>query len=147
MPGRDVRAIYLEHNAPQGRIAEMRHPAADRDDLTVVHVTHFNALFWDCGTTPVRVIEHGVVDPGYRYTGELPRAAVAINEARAPRARDRHRPARALRARCCRSTSSAWTPARLGGFDDPPQARAARRDAAAARLPASDALDVAGPRR
>ena len=79
-PGRDVRAIYLEHNAPQGRIAEMRHPAADRPDLTIVHVTHFNALFWDCGTTPTRVIEHGVVDPGYRYTGELARAAVAINE-------------------------------------------------------------------
>lgn len=82
VPGRDVRAIYLEHNAPQGRIAEMRHPAADRPDLTVVHVTHFNRLFWDCGTTPTRVIEHGVVDPGYRYSGELPRAAVAINEAR-----------------------------------------------------------------
>jgi glycosyltransferase involved in cell wall biosynthesis len=28
------------------------------------------------------VIEHGIIDPGYRYTGELPRAAVAINEAR-----------------------------------------------------------------
>jgi glycosyltransferase involved in cell wall biosynthesis len=26
------------------------------------------------------VIEHGVLDPGYRYTGELARAAVAINE-------------------------------------------------------------------
>jgi glycosyltransferase involved in cell wall biosynthesis len=58
----------------------MRHPAADRDDLTVVHVTHFNALFWDTGSTASRVIEHGVLDPGYRYTGELPRAAVAINE-------------------------------------------------------------------
>jgi len=81
VPGRDVRAIYLEHNAPQGRVAEMRHPFADRPDLTLVHVTHFNALFWDGGTTPVRVIEHGIVDPGYRYTGELPRAAVAINDA------------------------------------------------------------------
>jgi hypothetical protein len=80
-PGRDLPAIYLEHNAPQGRIAEMRHPAADRPDLTLVHVTHFNALFWDAGATPIRVIEHGVVDPGYRYTGELPRAAAAINEA------------------------------------------------------------------
>jgi glycosyltransferase involved in cell wall biosynthesis len=28
------------------------------------------------------VIEHGVVDPGHRYTGELPRAAVVVNEAR-----------------------------------------------------------------
>jgi len=81
-PGRDVAAVYVEHNAPQGRIAEMHHPAADRRDLTLVHVTHFNDLFWDAGETPTRVIEHGIVDPGYRYTGELPRAAVAINEAR-----------------------------------------------------------------
>lgn len=81
-PGRDVPAVYVEHNAPQGRIAEMRHPAADRPDLLLVHVTHFNALFWDAGSTPTRVIEHGVVDPGPRYTGELPRAAVVINEAR-----------------------------------------------------------------
>jgi glycosyltransferase involved in cell wall biosynthesis len=81
-PGRDLPAVYVEHNAPQGRIAEMRHPAADRPDLTIVHVTHFNDLFWDGGSTPSRVIEHGVVDPGYRYTGELPRAVVVINEAR-----------------------------------------------------------------
>jgi hypothetical protein len=81
-PGRDLPAVYVEHNAPQGRIAEMRHPAADRADLTIVHVTHFNDLFWDGGSTPSRVIEHGVVDPGYRYTGELARAVVVINEAR-----------------------------------------------------------------
>jgi hypothetical protein len=81
-PGRDIPAVYVEHNAPQGRIAEMRHPAADRDDLLLVHVTHFNALFWDAGSTPTRVIEHGIVDPGERYSGELPRAAAVINEAR-----------------------------------------------------------------
>jgi Glycosyl transferases group 1 len=81
-PGRDVPAVYVEHNAPQGRIAEMRHPAADRDDLVLVHVTHFNALFWDAGSTPARVIEHGIVDPGERYTGELARGAAVINEAR-----------------------------------------------------------------
>jgi glycosyl transferase family 1 len=80
-PGRDVPAVYVEHNAPQGRINDMRHPATDRVDLTVVHVTHFNRLFWDTGTTPTRVIEHGIVDPGARYTGELPRVAVVINEA------------------------------------------------------------------
>jgi glycosyltransferase involved in cell wall biosynthesis len=80
-PGRDLPAVYLEHNAPQGRIADMRHPAADSDVL-VCHVTHFNELFWDCGSTPTRVIEHGIVDPGYRYLGELQRAAVVINEAR-----------------------------------------------------------------
>ena len=81
-PGRDIPAIYVEHNAPQGRINEMRHPAADRPGFTICHVTHFNALFWDCGDTPARVIEHGIVDPGYRYTGEEPRAAVVTNEAR-----------------------------------------------------------------
>jgi hypothetical protein len=79
-PGRDIPAIYLEHSSPEGRIVDMRHPVADRDDLLLVHVTHFNALFWDAGTTATRVIEHGIVDPGYRYTGELPRAAVVINE-------------------------------------------------------------------
>jgi hypothetical protein len=79
-PGRDIPAIYLDHNAPQGRINDMRHPAADRHDLTVVHVTHYNDLLWDCGNTRTTVIAHGIVDPGARYTGELPRAAVVINE-------------------------------------------------------------------
>jgi glycosyltransferase involved in cell wall biosynthesis len=81
-PGRDIPAVYVEHNAPQGRIADMRHPTADRDDLVLVHVTNFNALFWDSGSTRTRVIEHGIVDPGPRYVGELPRGAAVINEAR-----------------------------------------------------------------
>ncbi len=80
-PGRDVPAVYVEHDAPQGPISDMRHPAANRPELVVAHVTHFNNLFWDTGRTPTRVIEHGVVDPGHRYTGELERAAVVINEA------------------------------------------------------------------
>ncbi len=81
-PGREVPAVYVEHNAPQGRIAEMRHPVADRPDLTLVHVTHFNDLFWDAGSTATRVIEHGVVDPGPRWTGEVAAAAVVVNEAK-----------------------------------------------------------------
>jgi glycosyltransferase involved in cell wall biosynthesis len=81
IPGRDVPAIWVEHNAPQGRIADMRHPAAGRNDLVLVHVTPTNALFWDSGTTPSRVIEHGIPDPGHRWTGELERAAVVVNEA------------------------------------------------------------------
>jgi glycosyltransferase involved in cell wall biosynthesis len=80
-PGRDVAAVWVEHNAPQGRIAELRHPAADRDDLVLVHVTPTNALFWDSGSTPTRVIDHGIPDPGHRWTGELERAAVVVNEA------------------------------------------------------------------
>jgi glycosyltransferase involved in cell wall biosynthesis len=79
-PGREVAAVYLEHNAPQGRINEMGHVAADRPELVVVHVTHFNDLFWDCGSTPTRVIEHGIVDPGDRYSGEVPAAAMVVNE-------------------------------------------------------------------
>jgi glycosyltransferase involved in cell wall biosynthesis len=45
-----------------------------------VHVTHFNRLMWDNGRAPTHVVEHGVVDPGHRYTGELAHAAVAIND-------------------------------------------------------------------
>jgi glycosyltransferase involved in cell wall biosynthesis len=81
VPGRDIPAVYLEHSTPQGRVNEMRHPAADRRDLTLVHVTHFNALFWDSGSTPTTVIEHGIPDPGYRYAGDLARAGAVINEA------------------------------------------------------------------
>jgi hypothetical protein len=80
-PGRDVPAVFLEHNAPRGGpAAGSRHPMADRDDLLLVHVTHFNDLMWDSGTTPTTVVEHGIVDPGHRYTGELPAAAVCVNE-------------------------------------------------------------------
>ncbi|MGZ6247919.1 MAG: glycosyltransferase [Vulcanimicrobiaceae bacterium] len=79
--GIDVPAYYVEHNAPQGRINEMRHPLADAGvRIPVVHVTHFNELFWDCGAQPTYVVEHGVVDPGYRYSGEIGACAVAINE-------------------------------------------------------------------
>ncbi|WP_059006049.1 glycosyltransferase [Streptomyces specialis] len=79
-PGRDVPAVYVEHNAPDGDVPHTRHPYADRDDLTLVHVTHFNKLFWDNGGTRTTVVEHGVVDPGHRWTGELARAAVVVNE-------------------------------------------------------------------
>ncbi|MEU6865910.1 glycosyltransferase [Streptomyces sp. NPDC046876] len=79
-PGRDLPAVYLEHNTPDGEVPRTRHPAADRDDVTLVHVTHFNRLFWDNGSTRTRVIEHGIVDPGHRYTGRLPRAAVVVND-------------------------------------------------------------------
>ncbi|MDT5036181.1 MAG: hypothetical protein QOE03_1366, partial [Micromonosporaceae bacterium] len=79
-PGVDVPAVYVEHNTPRTRVPDSRHPMADRDDLTVVHVTHFNELFWDCGGTRTAVIEHGVVEPTARYSGELERLAVVTNE-------------------------------------------------------------------
>ncbi|MEV4744283.1 glycosyltransferase family 4 protein [Streptomyces sp. NPDC049555] len=79
-PGVEVPAVYLEHNAPDGPAPATRHPAADARGLTVVHVTHFNRLMWDCGARPTMVIEHGVVDPGPLWTGRLRRAAVVVNE-------------------------------------------------------------------
>jgi len=79
-PGRDLPAVYLEHNTPKPHATDTRHPLADRDDIVLAHVSHFNRLFWDNGAAPTRVVEHGVPDPGPRYTGELPRSAVVVNE-------------------------------------------------------------------
>lgn len=84
-PGRDLPAVFLEHNAPglatgDGPVPHTRHPLAERDDIPIAHVTHFNRLFYDNGRTPTTVIEHGIPDPGERYTGELARAAVVVNE-------------------------------------------------------------------
>jgi hypothetical protein len=72
-----VPVVYLEHNTPRAPAEE--HPLADWDGV-LVHVTHFNDLMWNCGSTRTVVIEHGVVDPGPLYTGELARAASVINE-------------------------------------------------------------------
>ena len=79
-PGRDLPAVFLEHNAPDGSVPDTRHPLGDRDDIPIAHVTHFNRLFYDNGRAPTTVIEHGIVDPGERWTGELARAAVVVNE-------------------------------------------------------------------
>ncbi|MEE1754693.1 glycosyltransferase [Streptomyces sp. SP18CS02] len=96
-PGRDVPAVYLEHNAPDGNVPDTRHPFADRDDLLLVHVTHFNRLFWDNGSTRTEVVEHGIVDPGHQYTGRIPRAAVVVND---PIRRGRHTGTDLLPALC-----------------------------------------------
>ncbi|KAB8195196.1 glycosyltransferase [Nonomuraea phyllanthi] len=78
--GRDVPAVYVEHNTPAGDVPRTRHPLAGQNAVTLVHVTHFNELYWDNGRAPTRVVEHGVPDPGHLYTGELPRAGVVVNE-------------------------------------------------------------------
>ncbi|GAA4603912.1 glycosyltransferase involved in cell wall biosynthesis [Actinoplanes octamycinicus] len=72
--------IYVEHNTPKGDVPNTRHPLADRDDVVIAHVTHFNELFWDCGGTRTTVIEHGIVEPKARWTGELERLAIVTNE-------------------------------------------------------------------
>jgi glycosyltransferase involved in cell wall biosynthesis len=75
-----VPVIYVEHNTPKGDVPDTRHPMADRDDLIVAHVTHFNDLFWDTGGTRTTVIEHGIVEPAARWTGALPHLSVVTNE-------------------------------------------------------------------
>ncbi|MDI1460687.1 glycosyltransferase [Catellatospora sp. KI3] len=79
-PGRDVPVVYVEHNTPRRDVPDSRHPMADRDDVTLVHVTHFNDLFWQAGATRTVVVEHGIPVPAVSYTGELARIAVAVNE-------------------------------------------------------------------
>jgi glycosyltransferase involved in cell wall biosynthesis len=80
VPGRDVPAVFLEHNTPQPEAVARVHPLADRTDIPIVHVTHFNQLVWDCGRAATTVVEHGVPDPGALYSGELPRIGVVVNE-------------------------------------------------------------------
>lgn len=77
--GVDVPAVYVEHDTPPTPAAS-RHLLADRADIPLVHVTHFNRVAWDAGNAPTRVVEHGVIDPGPVWTGELPRAAVVTND-------------------------------------------------------------------
>lgn len=79
-PGTELPAVFLEHNTPKGDVPFTLHPLADQHAIPVAHVTHFNALFWDTGSAPTVVIEHGVPDPGHLYTGELPELAVVVNE-------------------------------------------------------------------
>ncbi len=76
---RSLPAIYLEHDPPRASPTDERHPVDDPDVL-LVHVTPFNALMWDAGRTPARVIEHGVTVPqDVRYTGELERGLTIVN--------------------------------------------------------------------
>ena len=79
-PGLELPAVYLEHNTPGGNVPFSRHPLADQDRIPIAHVTHFNRMIWDCGGAPTCVVEHGIPDPGYRYTGDLGRAAVVVND-------------------------------------------------------------------
>ncbi|MFI2704712.1 glycosyltransferase [Cellulosimicrobium composti] len=83
--GRDVPAVYVEHNAPTGHAAATRHPLADLDVVEeglvpIVHVTAFNALMWDTGDARTLVVDHGIPDPGPLYSGERASVGVVVNE-------------------------------------------------------------------
>lgn len=79
-PGRDVPAVYVEHDAPHPHPVDSRHPCAERPEVLLVQVSRFNALMWDPGDAEVAVVEHGIVDPGERATGSLERAVAVVNE-------------------------------------------------------------------
>ena len=76
---RDLPRVFLEHDPPRETPTDTRHPVDDPGTL-LVHVTHFNDLMWDSGSTPTRVIEHGVtVSPDARYSGEIARGVTVVN--------------------------------------------------------------------
>ncbi len=75
---RELPRVYIEHDPPRQHPTDTKHAVND-PDVHLVHVTHFNQLMWDCGTTPTRVIEHGVTAPSHLYTGEKERGIVVIN--------------------------------------------------------------------
>lgn len=76
---RELPKIYLQHDPPWGHPTDTKHIACRSGDVTLVHVTYFNQLMWDNGSLDARVIEHGVVDRGYTYSGELDKGLVIIN--------------------------------------------------------------------
>ncbi len=76
---RALPRIVLEHDPPQQHPTNTGHWCQDPGAL-LVHVTPYNALMWDNGVTPVRVIDHGVkllADPP--WTGEFARGLVVVN--------------------------------------------------------------------
>jgi glycosyltransferase involved in cell wall biosynthesis len=75
---RSLPKIYLEHDPPRAHPTDTLHPVQDPNAL-LVHVTPFNALMWDNGVTPVRVVEHGVTQSAVRWTGELERGLTIVN--------------------------------------------------------------------
>jgi hypothetical protein len=76
---RALPRIYIEHDPPRAHPTDMHH-LVDDPNVLLVHVSHFNALMYDNGRTPTRVIEHGVMVPEHvAHSGELDRGLVIIN--------------------------------------------------------------------
>lgn len=71
--------VYLEHNTPSPDPVMSRHPFTDPGGL-LVHVTRYNQLMWDNGTTPTFLIEHSVaLDPAIEYQGTRAEGITVIN--------------------------------------------------------------------
>jgi glycosyltransferase involved in cell wall biosynthesis len=77
---RRLPRMYLEHDPPRQHPTDTRHVVADDRNITLVHVTPFNALMWDSGIASSRVIEHGVTIPSdVRYHGNMTRGISVVN--------------------------------------------------------------------
>ena len=75
---RQLPRIYLEHDPPAQHPTNTKHIVQDQE-IAFVHVTHFNKLMWDNGNVSTKVIEHGVIEPEIKFTGELEKGIVVIN--------------------------------------------------------------------
>jgi glycosyltransferase involved in cell wall biosynthesis len=75
---RRLPRLFLEHDPPQGVPTNTLHVVND-PNVPIVHVTHFNALMWDNGQSPVFVIDHGIHMKPVNYEGSLERGIVVIN--------------------------------------------------------------------
>jgi glycosyltransferase involved in cell wall biosynthesis len=79
---RRLPRIFLQHDPPCENPTDQKH-WVDDPNVLLVHVTPFNALMFDNGRTPTRVIEHGVVvSPDIEYSGEIEKGLVVINHLR-----------------------------------------------------------------
>ena len=78
---RGLPALYVEHNTPEDHPVNTPHIMND-PAVVLVHVTHYNRLMWKNTVPMVKVIEHGVTEPGVRYSGELDKGIVVINHIR-----------------------------------------------------------------
>lgn len=79
---RNLPRLYLEHDPPREHPTDTKH-VVDDPDILLVHVTHFNQLMWDNGSSPSCVIEHGVMIPdNIHYTGQIERGIVVANGVR-----------------------------------------------------------------
>ncbi|CAN0627890.1 Transferase [Burkholderia multivorans] len=76
---RALPALFVEHDPPREHPTDTMHPVQDANVL-LVHVTPYNALMWDSGITPTRVIEHGVMIPDdVAYRGTLPKGVTVVS--------------------------------------------------------------------
>lgn len=75
---RALPCAYLEHDPPMPHPTDTRH-VFRHDKGMIVHVTPYNAVMWDCGDMPSRVVEHGVPAPSVSYDGRFEKGIAVVN--------------------------------------------------------------------